>query len=148
MTKSLDVVKLVIDSIESNGVESANVIGKEIEIISNNIIKYSCGIDGVSYITAFLSGRKIKKLTFIFDNQLLSESELKRNFNSSSIGYNFRENYTEFKFMSEWEVIDKVFFIEENKFEVASGGFVETTPFGDKKIHSDIDFDCFCIRLK
>lgn len=148
MTDYLDLIDKVVDDVECNGIESATFFEKKIEKISDSILKYSSRLEGFSHIMVFLSNGKPKELTFVFDGKVLLMSKLKNKFGSFFTGYNFRENYTEFSLSGSWNNIDKVFFTLDNKFDVDSGGILETDPYGAKKHHADIDFDFFCLRLK
>lgn len=144
----ISVIECIVSEVELTGVKSLQKYIDQEKVISNEIIKCTSSINGIESIIVVMGSGKPYEITFNALESDVGFKQVEDRYGDIDIGYNFRENYTEFSIEGDWNNILNIFFILDNKYFEDRGGFFEKTPEGIETYHQNVFFDCFCLRLK
>lgn len=145
----IPLIKAIIAAFERNGIFSADLLGKKACSISGTISRYSTNIPGLDHFIVIDHAERGQEINFIFAGYQISLADVEKQFGAFSVNYNFRENYSEFKFNTGGVKVVDLYFIKANKFQVLSPGlFVETTSQGEAMCQARLEFNGFCLRIQ
>lgn len=148
MTDKYKLIFEIISSIEASPKFMVADIGSVFERVSKGVYKLRPYNQVAKHILVNETTFPIIELNFFFGEVDFSLSELSTYLGNSEIHYNFRDNYTEFKFRANFKRIKKIYLIKENKIELGKNGtFIEKTPRGEEKMVSDLRFNLICVDV-
>ncbi|GAB1258004.1 hypothetical protein NBRC116494_25060 [Aurantivibrio plasticivorans] len=149
---NIDLIKETIATVDtsfSKKIDFVAALGTIKETIAADVLKYSPIDQRITHFIVFKSATGVREISFYCDNLDFSLQEIEANFGDAKIGYNFRENYSQFTFALKSEFIDSLFFIRDNKYDISDRKKItETTPRGDSKKSSDLTFNAFCLKFR
>ncbi|MFZ6747625.1 hypothetical protein [Undibacterium sp. Ren11W] len=144
---NINILLSVINVIAKDVPAAASQLGTLREKIAAGIEKYDTNISGFKHFIVFSSNGKPTEFSFTL-NETIDIADIEKKFGSVSGNYIFRDNITEFSYHNTTPSPIAFSFIKDNKFEKnLDGSFIETTPSGQAKIHTNLLFDCFSIKV-
>lgn len=149
MSTEIRLIERIIDELNEYGTKYINMFGEVVEHISKDIIKYTTHDNKITHFMVFQESSSVYEISFYCESLSFSLGEVEQVFGLYENNYNFRENYSEFKFKLNSNEISELFFIKDNKFEVNGvKNIIEITPKGSKTKHENLIFNGFCFRFK
>lgn len=142
------VIEEVISLINTMKIGFIGALGVFERSISDSVNKYVSKDPRIIHFITYLYDGALQEVSFFCGDDRFSLAGLESVFGKARIGYNFRENYTQFSFDVNLGCVESIFFIKDNKFEIVSNGYEERTPRGNGAHHSDLNFNGFCLKLK
>lgn len=146
----IEIIDNVVKIVESEGIGFIGKLGVFTEKIADGVNKYLSTDPRISHFIAFIDKDSLTDSSFSCKEKNLTLTKIESYYGQPHIGYNFRENYTQFTFpVKNKKFVESLYFIKDNKIEEISWHkFQESTPKGNNVIHNDISFDGFCLKLK
>lgn len=148
MTDKNKLILEIISSIETSPRFMVSDIGSVFERVSNGVYKLRPYNQVAKHILVNETSFPIIELNYFFGEADFSLSELMTSLGNPEIHYNFRDNYTEFKFSVSLKRIKKIYLIKENKIEFSKSGVLkEKTPRGEEKLLPELRFNLICVDV-
>lgn len=148
-TCSVATIRAMIAAFDLGGLDCVDKLGTKVRSISDGVTKYSASVPELDYFIVFDKTDGGKDVSFIFDKCEISSADVEKEFGALVAHYNFRENYSELKISISSAMVEDLYFIKDNKFEIKGPGqLLETTPQGKATYHAGLEFNGFCLRLR
>lgn len=144
----MNLIKSVISLFNEKGIAGIHDLGNQTEVLANGASKFSANDERILHFLVFRIDENSYEICFLGSRCEFCIDDIEREFGRLQLHYNFRENYSEFKFGMPGAVYE-IFFIKDNKFEVTpDGGYAEKDPQGRAVYHNKLCFEGFCLRLR
>jgi hypothetical protein len=148
MSNKTTLLSEIISSIENPKIFLVTDIGSAFEKISRSVYKVKPFNGAITHILVNETLFPMIELNYYFKELNFSLSDFIELLGNPEIHYNFRENYTEFKFNSNFERIKKIYLIKDNKIDFYENGvFREKTPRGEERLIRDLQFNLVCLDV-
>lgn len=118
------------------------------EDIFPDVVKYEIKESGIKHLLVYLENDSILEVSVYCGDDSISLKEARECFSKELVGYNFRENYTQFLFETNNPVFPHVAFILDNEiiFDENERAYIEKTPRGKKTVLREVLFNGFVLR--
>jgi len=146
---AVKLIERILNGLNKHETNNINMLGEVAKNITKDVIKYNAHDKNITHFIVFQREGSIYKITFYCESLSFSLKEIEKVFGVYENNYNFRENYSEFKFRLNSNIISELFFIKDNRFEIKdAGNILEITPKGNETKYEDLKFNGFCFRWK
>ncbi len=118
------------------------------EDIFPDVVKYEVKENGIKHLLVYLENGYISEVSVYCGENAISLKEVRGCFSKELVGYNFRENYTQFLFETNNPAFPHIAFILDNEiiFDKNEKTYIEKTPRGKKAVLPEVRFNGFVLR--
>jgi len=125
-----------------------NYDGYKWEEVVPGVVKYFINENGIKHLLVYLDNNHITEVSVYCGEKIISLDDVRECFSAELVGYNFRENYTQFLYETGNVKYRHIAFILDNEiiFDESKRKYIEKTPRGKKTDLSEVIFNGFMLK--